>query len=90
MNKILTNSHCVLAVAGVLSAIVPAVAEEIFQLLLANPAFTEGVSTNGVPLGWSKYGAAGQDQELMIVDGPDGGRESKRRIRGTGYCSPEK
>ena len=72
MSKILTNSHRVLAVATLLAAIGPAGADEIFQLPLANPAFTEGVDTGGVPSGWSKYGGAGRDQELKIVDGPDG------------------
>ena len=74
MSRILTNSHRVLAVAALLAAIVPAGADEIFQLPLTNPSFTEGVGTGGVPSGWSKYAGAGQDQELKIVDGPDGGK----------------
>ena len=74
MSKILTNSHRLLTTAVVLAAIAPAGAEEIFQLPLANPSFTEGVDAKGVPSGWSKYGGAGQDQELKIVDGPDGGK----------------
>ena len=74
MNKILTNSHCLLAAAAILAAIVPAGAEEVYQLPLANPSFTEGVTGSGVPSGWSKYGGAGRDQELEIVDGPDGGK----------------
>ncbi len=74
MTRTLTNSHCLLAAAAILAAVLPAGAEEIYQLPLANPSFTEGVGTNGVPTGWSKYGGAGEDQELKIVDGPEGGK----------------
>jgi len=72
MSKALTNLHATLAAAVVVLAMRPAKGEELFDVTLKNPSFTEGVDENGVPLGWSKYGGAGRDQELKIEDGPDG------------------
>ena len=74
MNMTLMNSLRLFAAMAVLVAVLPAGAEEIYQLPLANPSFTEGVNPGGVPAGWSKYAGAGEDQELKIVDGSDGGK----------------
>jgi len=74
MIKTLTNLHGVLAAATVLLAMTPAKAEELFEVTLENPSFTKGVNERGVPLGWSKYGGSGMDQELEIGDGPKDGK----------------
>ncbi|MFA6562727.1 MAG: hypothetical protein WCV00_12525 [Verrucomicrobiia bacterium] len=44
------------------------------EVLLKNPAFTEGVSANGVPLGWSLYGGRGVNQRVAVVDDGYGGK----------------
>jgi outer membrane protein assembly factor BamB len=75
MKKRFATLHGALAAAGVLLAMTPAKAqEELFEVTLQNPSFTEGVNENGAPLGWSKYGGAGKDQELRLTDGPGGGK----------------
>jgi len=63
-----------LATIIALLAITAGKAAEVFQIDLENPSFTNGVDNGGVPLGWSKYGGGGTDQELKIVAGPDGGK----------------
>ena len=68
------NLHGALAAAIVLLAMTPGEAEEVFQVAIENPSFAKGVDNHGTPLGWSKYGGGGKDQELKIVDGPDGGK----------------
>jgi len=44
------------------------------EVPLKNPAFTDGVSANGVPLGWSLYGGRGKDQRVSVVDDGRGGK----------------
>ncbi|MBI5684684.1 MAG: hypothetical protein HZC54_06360 [Verrucomicrobia bacterium] len=41
---------------------------------LKNPAFTDGASANGVPLGWSLYGGRGKDQRVSVVEDDLGGK----------------
>ena len=72
MSTSLANRLCKLALA--LLAATSASGQEPFELPLENPSFAKGVDDRGVPLGWSKYGGGGKDQELRIVDGPDGGK----------------
>ncbi|MBC8873043.1 MAG: VCBS repeat-containing protein [Planctomycetes bacterium] len=74
MSTALTNLYGVLAAATVLLAMTPTKAEELFEVTLENPSFTKGVNDLGVPLGWSKYGGGGTDQELKIAEGPDDGK----------------
>ena len=42
------------------------------QVMLANPSFEEGAGENGVPIGWSLYGSAGQDRAVGIAELDDG------------------
>lgn len=58
----------------VLQAIAQASDQNLFEVPLENGAFAKGVDGRGVPLGWSKYGGGGKDQELRVVDVPDGGK----------------
>ncbi len=74
MSNALTNLHRVLAAATILFTVTPTMAEELFEVTLENPSFTEGVNDHGVPLGWSKYGGGGTGQEMKIADGPDDGK----------------
>lgn len=74
MNKAWTRRHGPLAAAIVLLAMTPARAGEVFPVAIENSSFAEGVDDHGTPLGWSKYGGAGKEQSLTIVDGPDGGK----------------
>ncbi|MFH1268205.1 MAG: hypothetical protein ABIK89_21000, partial [Planctomycetota bacterium] len=74
MSKAFKYLHLVLAPAAVLLAATPGRTQELFELELQNPSFTAGVDNAGVPLGWSKYGGAGKDQELKRAEGPDGGK----------------
>jgi len=57
-----------------LMAVTAASGKEPFEVPLENPSFTKGLDGSGVPAGWSKYGGGGKEQELKIVDGPDGGK----------------
>ena len=41
--------------------------------LLTNPSFEEGLSVDGIPSGWSKYGGLGADQRLSRVTLERGG-----------------
>ncbi|NUQ64449.1 MAG: hypothetical protein HUU20_18440, partial [Pirellulales bacterium] len=43
-----------------------------FNVPLQNPSFDKGADAGGAPLGWSRYGGGGKDQELKIVDVPGG------------------
>lgn len=72
MGNTLTNLRGVLAATIALLAMTAGRAAEIFQIDLENPSFTNGVDNGGVPLGWSKYGGGGKDQELKVVTGPHG------------------
>jgi len=74
MSKALMNLHGVLAATTILLAVTSTKAEELFEVTLENPSFRKGVNDHGVPLGWSKYGGSGTDQELKIADGPDDGK----------------
>lgn len=74
MGETWTNLRGVLAVTIALPAMTAGKAAEVFRVDLENPSFTSGVDDGGVPLGWSKYGGGGKDQELKIVAGPDGGK----------------
>jgi len=74
MSKTLTYLHGALIAATLVLVSLPGRGEEVFDVPLKNPAFTEGVGDNGVPVGWSKYAGAGKNQSLEIVDGPDGGK----------------
>lgn len=47
-------------------------ASEPFQVPIRNPSFTEGVDDRGVPVGWSRYGGEGKNQQ--VVDVPGGGK----------------
>ena len=73
MNTAPGNLRAALA-AAVLLAVTTVNGQELFEVPLENPSFTKGVDDRGVPLGWSKYGGGGKDQELRVVDGPDGGK----------------
>jgi hypothetical protein len=72
MSKSFTAA-CVAIAAIVFLANSPAHAAKPFEVPLLNPSFSAGVDRHGVPLHWSKYGG-GKNQDLRIVDGPDGGR----------------
>ena len=74
MCKAFTKLGGGLATVFALLAMTAAIGKEPFEVPLENPSFTKGVDGSGVPLGWSKYGGGGKDQELKIVDGPDGGK----------------
>lgn len=60
--------------AVVLLAATPARPAEIFEVPLKNAAFAQGVDPHGMPSGWSRYGGAGKEQELKVVDLPGGGK----------------
>ncbi len=68
------RSRALAAMAFSLVAVTAASAKEPFDVPLENPSFTKGVDGSGIPLGWSKYGGGGKDQELKVMDGPDGGK----------------
>src|SRR3989339_403921 len=74
MNKAWTNLCGALSAAIVLLAMTHASAKEVFEVTLDNPSFTKGVDRHGIPLGWSRYGGAGKNQEVKVVDVPDGGK----------------
>ena len=65
--------HGILTSVAVLLAITPAFGQHVFEIPLENPAFTKGVSAQGIPLGWSKYGG-GKAQGLKVVDDGLGGK----------------
>ncbi|MBN2128107.1 MAG: hypothetical protein JW741_01370 [Sedimentisphaerales bacterium] len=69
------HKNCVrgaLTVAIALLAITPAAGDKPHKAALANPSFDGGVENNGVPLGWSKYGGGGKNQEIRVVNDPEG------------------
>jgi len=72
MGTIAMSLRTALAAATILLAVAPARGAQEFEVGLKNPSFSEGVDANGIPLGWSKYAGGGRNQELKIVDGPDG------------------
>jgi len=75
MCKALTKLDDVLAAAlFVLLAMAQASGQDLFEVPLENGAFTKGVDDRGVPRGWAQYGGGGKDQELHVVNGPDGGK----------------
>jgi len=74
MSHASTDLQGAIFAATLLLAITPGKAEELFEVPLDNPSFTQGANKSGVPLGWSKYGG-GKDQELKIADCP-GGRKA--------------
>ena len=74
MSKVPVSIVVPLAAAVVLMARMPVRADKVFEVKLANPAFTEGVDQSGIPLGWSSYGGSGKNQELKVVDIPGGGK----------------
>ncbi len=41
---------------------------DLTEVPLANPSFEEGVADNGVPMGWSLYGALTDLRRLQVVD----------------------
>ena len=41
---------------------------EVSENLLANPSFEEGVDENGLPMGWSLYGAQTDLRRIQLVD----------------------
>lgn len=49
-------------------------AAEPFVVPLENPSFTQGVSDQGLPQGWSRYAGGGQNQEVKVVDLPADGK----------------
>jgi len=49
-------------------------AAEPFLVPIRNPSFAEGTDDRGVPIGWSRYGGGGKDQQLKVVEAPGGGK----------------
>jgi hypothetical protein len=74
MSNASAGLHLVSVAAIVLLPLAPARAEGVFDVAIENPSFTKGVDRGGVPLGWSRYGGGGRNQELKIVDVPGGGK----------------
>ncbi len=49
---------------------------DVTDVPLANPSFEEGVAENGVPVGWSLYGALTDLRRLQVVDVADEGEHA--------------
>ena len=73
MNK-LPAFVCLGVVAAALLAATPARPQETFDVPLRNASFVQGADPQGIPLGWSRYGGGGKEQELRLVDLPGGAK----------------
>ena len=64
MNTARGNLRAASAAAAVLLAVTTVNGQELFEVPFENPSFAKSADDPAVPVGWSKYGGSGREQEL--------------------------